>query len=415
MPPSLRLLTIGIGIRTFGAALYNPFLALFLFEVLHVGYLEIGLIFVGVGGLQVPFGLLGGFWTDRVGRRPLIVLGLAAEALFTAGLAYTFELRSLGGAVAVTAIGGSVLAATSAANLAYIADLTAGSERTVGFTWYRIGYNAGFAAGVALGGFLVLLVGFEGAVAAAAGIIAGAALLVHLGLPPSPYDRALAGASAPIAPAPRPRRGGERSLRASFARLRRDRTALAVAAALTLLGITVAQWSVTFPLFARTKLGIPYDLLGAGLALNGLIVVFGQSIMTGQALGRRHTSIAIVGALLYVGAYLLLGASALGPTLPGLIFLLSVVLLTLGENLSSIPASTLPSNLAPPGETGAYNGAFNAFQSVAALAAVFLGGAVLAAVPNPLVEWVLLVLPALAGVGLLRLVAHRVPEGAARA
>ena len=64
----LRLLAVGMAIRTFGAALYNPFLALFLYAILHVGYLEIGIIFVGIGVVQLPFGLVGGLWTDRVGR-----------------------------------------------------------------------------------------------------------------------------------------------------------------------------------------------------------------------------------------------------------------------------------------------------------------------------------------------------------
>ena len=47
------------------------------------------------------------------------------------------------------------VATTGAAFPAYIADWESGSERTRGFTWYHISFNAGFAAGVALGGILV--------------------------------------------------------------------------------------------------------------------------------------------------------------------------------------------------------------------------------------------------------------------
>jgi MFS family permease len=188
-----------------------------------------------------------------------------------------------------------------------------------------------------------------------------------------------------------------------------------VASAFALLWVTSGQWNVTFALFVHNKLGISYSLLGIGLALNGLVVVVGQSFTTERLLGRRHTTIAIVGALLYAAAFLLLGISALWLLFPTGVFFVAVLILTLGENVETIPVSTLPSNLAPPGEVGAYNGAFNTFLSAAVLAAVFFGGAVLAAVPNPLWEWVLLVLPTVPGVLLLRFAARRIPIDVDRA
>ncbi len=403
-----------MAIRTFGAALYNPFLALFLYSILHVSYLEIGIIFVGVGGVQLPFGLIGGLWSDRIGRRPLIVLALAVEALLTGALAYSFYVESLVLAIAVAAVGGMLLAATGAAFSAYIADWTTGSERTLGFTWYRVSFNAGFAAGTAIGGTLVAIIGFPYAVATAASIIAVASVFVFLFLRPSPYDEALrqGRGSAPAGEAaPRP----VRSLGHSFRILARDRVALLAAAAFALVWVTTSQWNVTYALFVHNKLGISYTLLGIGLALNGLVVVLGQSFTTHRVLGLRHTTIGIIGGLFYVVAFLLLGVAALWMLLPAALFFASVIVLTFGENLSSIPASTLPSNLAPPDEVGAYNGAFNTFLGAAGLAAIFFGGAVLQTVGNPLWEWVILVLPAIPGIVLLRWAARRIPAATDRA
>ncbi|MFZ0890791.1 MAG: MFS transporter [Thermoplasmata archaeon] len=414
MERNLQLLFIGIGIRSFGAALYNPFLALFLFSVLHVGYFEIGVIFVGVGAVQLPFGLVGGLWTDRVGRRKLMILGLATEALLTASLAYAFDIRSLALAIAVAAVGGAILAATAAAYSAYIADWATGSTRTRAFTWFRITYNGGFSAGVSLGGILVEYIGFTGAVLTASIIIAGATGFVLALLRPSPFDLTLRERSKQRAKTV-DSNDGSRSLRESFAILSRDRVALLVATAFALLWVTAGQWNVTFSLFSHNKLGISYSLLGIGLALNGLVVVFGQSFTTESLLGRRHTSIAIAGGLLYAAAYLLLGVSALWLLFPTGIFLVVVFVLTIGENVGTIPVTTLPSNLAPKGEVGAYNGAFNTFLSASSLAAIFFGGAILAAVPNPLWEWVLLILPTIPGVLLLKLAARRIPTEIDRA
>jgi len=410
----IQLLAIGMTIRTFGAALYNPFLALFLYAILHVGYLEIGVIFLVVGGIQLPFGFVGGFWTDRVGRRRLIVLGLATETVVTAAFAYAFDIKSLFLALAAAAIGGALLAATGAAYSAYIADLATGSERTLGFTWYRIAFNVGYAAGVAIGGSLVSFVGFTGAVTIAAAIIAGAAVFVLAFLPPSPFDVALREGRRPPeeAAAAAPAR---RTVRESFAVLARDRVALVTATGLALVYLTTSQWNVTYSLFVHNKLGISYALLGIGLALNGLVVVFGQSFTTHRVLGRRHTAIAILGGLFYVTAFLLLGVSALWVLFPVACFFAATIILTFGENLLAIPGSTLPSNLAPEGEVGAYNGAFNTFIGTAGVAAVFFGGAVLSAVGNPFWEWTILILPAIPGMILLRLVARRIPLSVDRA
>jgi MFS family permease len=405
----LQLLSAGFAIRTFGAAIYNPFLALFLYAILHVGYFEIGVIFVGLGAIQIPFGVLGGLWTDRIGRRRLIVLSLVTEALGTAALAYAFQVQSLILGIITAGFAGSVLSATGPAFSAYIADWSKGSNRTMSFTWYRISFNAGFAAGVAVGGTLVTFLGFPYTVAVAALIIGVAAAFLLILLRPSPYDLSLATGARPQAAA-KGSPSGSHSLRSSLSLLAADRPALLVALGFALIYLTAGQWGTTFSLFVHNKLGISYAILGIGLALNGVVVVVGQFSTTRSVLGLRHTTIAIVGGALYVVAYLLLGVSALWALFPVVLFLISVLVLTVGENLQSIPTSTLPSNLAPTGEVGAYNGAFTAFTATAGLGAVFIGGSVLSTIPNPLLEWVVMVLPAFPGFILVRYAATKISK-----
>ena len=410
----VQLLSVGAAIRTLGSALYNPFLALFLYSVMQISYLEIGLIFVLVGGIQLPFGLVGGLWADRIGRRRLIVLSLVTEAVFVALLAYAFDIRSLILAIVVATIAGCLLSATGAAFSAYIADWAAASDRTRAFTWYRVSFNVGFAVGTALGGTLVEFIGFVDALLVASGIIAVAAGFVVATLSPSPVDLQLRAGRVPVTD-PTATTSPARSLRQSLSILSRDRVALLVALAFALAYVSVGQWNVTFSLFVHNKLGISYFLLGVGLAINGVIVVVGQSFTTESLIGRRHTTIAILGTVLYVVAYLLLGVSALFVLFPVLLFFLAVIVLTVGENVVSIPQSTLPSNLAPAGEVGSYNGAFNTFVSAAGLAAIFFGGAVLTAVSNPLLEWVILVLPAFPAIVLMRWASRRIANSVDRA
>ncbi|MCI4345817.1 MAG: MFS transporter, partial [Thermoplasmata archaeon] len=265
----LRLLTLGVAVRTLGAAFYLPFLALFLYSALHLGYVEIGVIVVLLGAVQLPFGYAGGLITDRVGRRPMILLGLFSEALATFGLAYAFSQRSLLLSILAVAAGGVVQTSAGSAYAAYIADLAEGSQRTRAYTWYRIGFNAGFSAGVALGGIFVGLVGFPTSVGIAASVVTVAAVVLLVGLEPSPFDlelrrgRSEAGATATSSP-----KTG-RSLAESFAVLRKDRVSLEVALAFLFGSLVMGQWAVIFPLFVHNVLGISYALLGVGLALNG--------------------------------------------------------------------------------------------------------------------------------------------------
>lgn len=389
--------------------MYFPFLALFLHNVLDVGYVEIGVIVAGVGLVQLPFNYLGGLVADRTPRKRLILYGLAGEVAATAGLAFGFGVRSLAIAIVAATVGGTITTIAAPAFSAYIADFAAGSERTRGFTFYRIGFNAGYSAGVTLGGFLIGPVGFAGAVAIAAVVIAAGAVFLAIALDPSPRDvRRLSLAAGPTA---EPASGSDelppaatrtRSMRESFALLARDRPALELLVATACVVLVVGQWAVIFPLYVRNVLGISYALLGAGLALNGLVVVFGQSATTERVIGWRHTSIAVLGTVFYIVAFVGLGLAGLLGGIATVVFFAAVVVLTIGENLVTIPQATLPSNLAPAGEVGSYNGAFNMVAGLGFILSVLIGGAVLAATANPLLIWLILVAPAAPAIALYR-------------
>jgi MFS family permease len=416
MNRNIRLLAVGMAVRMLGNALYGPFVALFLHNVLDLGYVELGVVIVIIGAIQIPFGVAGGLVADRVRRKTLMIVGLTAEVFATAFLAYAFAIKSLLDGVLAAASGGSIASLSGPAFSAYVADHVEGPERTRGFTLLRIGFNAGYAAGVSMGGLFISLIGFAGGVAVAAVIIAGATVILFLFLEQSPRDQrplpSSRATNAPVSPGPADPR---RSFRESLRILARDRAALEVAVAFALASFVASQWAIIYPLYVHNILGVSYTLLGVGLALNGLVVVFGQSPTTESVIGWRHTTVAVLGLTFYGIAFVGLGAAGLWNAVPLAVFFVSVVVLTLGENLLAIPSTTLPSNLAPREEIGSYNGAFNAFSSIGFLLATLAGGVVLALVTNPLLIWIVLILPAIPAVVLLRHAARRIPDKANRA
>jgi MFS family permease len=411
---NIRWLGFGAVVRATGVSLLLPFLVLYLRNVLGIGYVDVGLLvaLTGVAPLLiVPFA---GLLTDRAGRRRVFLSALVAEAASTLGLSVVMRDQSLVG-VLVLATGVQVVGTIAGPAIsAYVADFVHGSDRTMGYTWVRIGWNVGFTIGVFAGGVLIGFLGFVEVALVAGGTLLASTAFLALFLDPSPYDlgratrRCVAGAAGgPSRPV---------SVRDSLTVLTRDRPFLALCGAVGLAELTIGQWGTVFPLYVNSVLGIPYAILGAGLALNGLVVVFGQAPMTRASLGHRHTSLLLLGLAGYAAGFLLFGlvgelSLALVPA-----FFVVVFVLTIGENLGSIPTTTLPSNLAPASEIGTYNGIFIAIAGVGQLLAPALGGAVVSASSSPLAVWATLVAPSVPAAAILALyVAPRLRAEANRA
>jgi DHA1 family multidrug resistance protein-like MFS transporter len=113
---------------------------------LHVGMLT------GVYPLvQLFFAPLWGRWSDRIGRKPLMLIGITgyviAQILF--GLATSLTLL-----YAARILGGILSSATLPVAAAYVADMTSEQERGRGMAWLGTAASLGVVVGPALGGLL---------------------------------------------------------------------------------------------------------------------------------------------------------------------------------------------------------------------------------------------------------------------
>jgi len=412
MDRNIRWLAFGGVVRATGLSLILPFIALYLRNVLGLGYVQIGVLVALLGALPLVVFPFGGTIADRLGRRPLFLTSLVLEAGSVLGAGLAMREHVLAGVLGFGAAVSLAGAAGGPALSAYVADLASGSDRTQGFTWFRIGWNVGFTTGVLSGGVLIGFLGFSTVGLLAGAVLVGSTGLLAWGLEPSPYDRDRAlGLPRPARPTREGVAGG-----GTWRAIASDRLFLAFCGTVAVASLSVNQWVTTFPLYANTVLHLPYAVIGLGLALNGVLVVVAQAPTTRAALGHRHTTLVLLGVLLYVAGFLFFGVVAL---VPGLIlagFFVSVVVLTMGENVLSIPTSTLPSNLAPEGEVGAYNGAFFAITGIGQLLATTFGGFVLAVGASAPLTWAILMVPALPAllVG-YRWVARRIPDTPNRA
>ena len=410
MNRNIRFLGLGAAVRALGVAMLTPFISIYMREVLGLGYLTIGLLLIFIGIVPLAASPFGGLVTDRLGRRKLFLTMLVMEALCIGAVATAMGYGSVPGIIVAAAaanLAGGALAGPALS--AYTADLTSLSERSHAFSWQRIGFNGGYVVGVTAGGYLTLALGYSAAGLLASSIMLVSAVLLAVELSPSPYDMARSKGALPEgAPAPR----GPSTVRESVKILSADRVFLMLCFGFFLANLAEAQWANTLPLYIGPVLGLPNDVVGVALSLNGLVVVLGQNQVTKWATGRLHTFSANVSILLYVASYLSLGALGLGVSgwgLPAAVMLV-IVVLTIGENFAAIPAMTMPSNLAPPTEIGSYNGVFGLFASAGYVFAPALGGAALSATSNTLLAWALMMIPAVPAFFLFARLGGRIPK-----
>ena len=398
-----------MGLRLFGAAMVYPFLSLYFYHIAGLGYAVIGALILLVSVLPLAVSPFGGLITDRHGRRRIFLACLAGEAGAIFFLALSMYFGFVPGVLVFGALTGVAGSVAQPAIQAYVADMTDISQRTMAYTWVRVGFNAGFTAGVTIGGLLVGFLGYADTAFVTTAILASGVVFMFLMLEPSPYDLRLARGESPAEPAPAVRPG---SMKDSIRGLVRDRTFLVLCAASLFSGLVYGHWGTTFVLFINTKLLVPYAVLGVALALNGLIVIFGQLPMTKLMTGRKHTFSAVLAVVLMGVAFIVLGGVSLVSGAALVAVFSFVVLLTIGENLGAIPSMTLASNVAPAAEIGNYNGVFGLFNGIGNSLSPLVGGLALAAFANPLAVWLVLALPCIPAILLYEWVGRRIPERA---
>ena len=411
MDRNVRLIGFASMIRASGASIINPYITIYLYKFLGIPYAVIGLLILVVGVPPLLVSPVGGLITDRAGRRRVILIALAAESVSVTSIGFNMLIGSLPGILISAASSGIAGSVAGPAVSAYVADMAEGSERSLGYTWLRIGFNIGFTVGVGLGGFLIGYLGFPQVGILSGSILAVGVLVLLALLAPSAYD-VTRNQVVEVKGSQQETSEGPGSMRQSFGILARDRRFLIFCLASLIASLVYSQWSTTFPLFVSTVEGVPTWLLGLALALNGAIVIFGQTTTTRLMLGRRHTTAAVLGLLLFAAAFIALGAFSLlgfGVLVAAFAF---VILLTLGENLGAIPMMTLPSNLAPRTERGSYNGAFNTLSGIGSVFAPLAGGLALSASGNPLVVWGVLALPTVPAVLIFLWLGRRIPVAA---
>jgi MFS family permease len=150
-PQLFWILVATFFVDTIGSTLLFPFFALFITQKFSVGMTQAGVLL----GLSSLFGLigsvLGGALTDRFGRRRMILVGLACSALSSLSLGFADEIKIL---YVLVIIVGLLSRIANPAYDAMLADILTKPKQQEGFGITRVTFNIAWIFGTALGGLI---------------------------------------------------------------------------------------------------------------------------------------------------------------------------------------------------------------------------------------------------------------------
>ncbi|MEU6143001.1 MFS transporter [Streptomyces sp. NPDC047081] len=305
----------------------------------------------GLGGVVSSIGA--GVMTDRLGRRPTLVIAQSSTAVCVALLGFVQDPVAIAG---VAFLVGMASNASRPAVQAMMADIVRPEDRVRAFSLNYWAINLGFAVSSAGAGFIAeysYLAGFL----IEAGMTAVCALVVFLKLPESRPQRTAVEKAA--------------EQRVGLGTVLRDGRYMSVVGLSFLIALVFQQGSVGLPVAMGDAGFTPADY-GTAIAVNGVLIVALQIPVTRFIEHRDPRRLLVVSALLAgYGFGLTAFAGSVG------VFALTVCVWTLGEMINAPTQTGLVVRLSPVHGRGRYQGMYTLSWSVAALVAPLMSGFVI--------------------------------------
>ncbi|WSQ10115.1 MFS transporter [Streptomyces sp. NBC_01231] len=304
----------------------------------------------GLGGVVSSLG--GGVMTDRLGRRPTLLIAQASTAASVALLGFVHHPVAIAG---VAFLVGMASNASRPAVQAMMADIVRPEDRVRAFSLNYWAINLGFAVSSMAAGFIAEF-SYRAGFLIEAGMTAVCAVVVFLKLPES---------------RPVEHKGEEARDDVGLGAVLRDGRFMSVVGLSFLVALIFQQGSVGLPV-AMGEAGFTPADYGIAIAVNGVLIVALQIPVTRFIEHRDAKRLLVVSSLLAgYGFGLTAFAGSIG------LFALTVCVWTLGEMINAPTQTGLVVRLSPVHGRGRYQGMYTLSWSVAALVAPLMSGVVI--------------------------------------
>ena len=319
-----------------GGALIFPFFALYITSKFQVGMTEVGLLFALFSVTDMIGNMIGGALTDFLGRKTMIIMGLIISALTSLGMGFVNQLEWF---YVMGAVSGLFATAAGPAHEAMLIDILPEKKRSEGFGVMRVAMNLSVAIGPAIGGFLAsrsyLILFIADTVTSLI-----TALIVYL----------VVEESMPEEKESKVKKGFKDTF-IGYGDVLKDRKFMLFVVISTIATLVYSQMYSTLSVFLRDVHGVPESGYGWLMTLNAGMVVLFQFMITRRISKRPPMLILALGSLLYV-----IGFGMYGFVDVYLMFMLAMVIITIGEMVIIPVAQAYVGNAAPEDMRGRYSG-----------------------------------------------------------
>jgi MFS family permease len=337
LPGPVRLLVTGSLINKVGTFIV-PYLTIVLFREFHLSEPQVAALLSAYGAGSLVSILSGGFLTDWLGRRRTLMVSLFGSGALAVALGFAPSVRVF---VPVLVLFGFVADLYRPAASAIIGDLLPSTHRVSGFAALRMAVNLGFAVGMAVGGLLAdwswrLLFFGDGLTTLLYGLV------VYLFLPETRPEelegvRTAGGSESPF----------------------RDGIYLQMTLVSLAFSLLFFSHISVLPL-TITAAGYPALVYGLLVGMNGLLIALFEISFVERLKPYRRLRVAALGQAL-AG----LGFGITGLVLHWAWWLMTVLIWTGGEILTSPQQMAFIADWAPPAARGRYLSLYQATWSLA--------------------------------------------------
>lgn len=317
-----------------GGALLYPFFALYITVKFDVGMTQVGVLFALFSLSTFVGQFVGGALTDRMGRKSILIFSLITSSFSSVLMGLVDSLPTF---YVLALIVGVFAESGGPARQAMVADLLPEEQRAQGYGIMRVAFNLSVTIGPALGGFLIRS-SYLYLFIADAVISSISAFLVWRTMPETKPE------AAPGAE--------EESMVSTFQGygiVIRDRIFMLFLAAAIVIGFVYVNMNTSLGVYLRDRHGIDEAGYGLLLSLNAAMVVLLQFPITRRIEKYTPTLMMALGAALYT-----IGFGMYGFVSSVALFVLAMVILTIGEMVISPVAQALVATFAPEDKRGRY-------------------------------------------------------------
>lgn len=380
---NIFILAFTLVVVTIGFGVVMPIIPFYM-ENLGAGGTELGLLVASYAVMRLIFGPIWGTLSDRVGRKPVMMIGVFGYGITMVGFGLATKLWMM---FAARVLAGILSSATSPTTMAYIGDSTSKEERGGGMGILGASAGLGTIFGPALGG---LLAGYSLSTPFffAAGMSVVSVLLIAVFLPESlpEAERVSLGIKKPTV-----------NLRTWWTALLSPIGPMLVQAFLVMAGLTLFYGILG--LYALERFSYGTKEVGVIFSVLGLMMAVGQGLLVGP-LTKRFGDVTVLKLGFVLSGFSLLGVMAADRFW---LILVTIGFFSLANALLSPAVSALTSKRTTMSQ-GVTMGLSNSFGSLGRIFGPPLGGMALDA------HWSLPFLSASAVMFIGVVVSVRIPE-----